>query len=119
MRIDRVNHQIKRLIGEILQREFEDRRLTFVTITSVDTTKDLRHAKVYFSVLGNSQQVEKAQQRLEYARGIIRKLVGQNLKMRFVPELMFIHDNSAELSVRIEETLKEIHDDLEKNRSND
>ena len=119
MRIDRVNHQMKRVIGEILQREFEDSRLTFVTITGVDTTKDLRHAKVYFSVLGNAKQIEDAQKRLDHARGLIRRFVGQKLVMRYLPELVFVYDNSAEISARIEQTLQEIQDDFKENQPGD
>ena len=117
MRIEKVNEQLKREIGFILQTEVSDPRLEFVTILNADTSRDLRHAKVYYSVLGPEQKVKGAQQSLERARGHIRKMVGQRMKMRYTPELIFIYDQSAEYNARIEETLKEIHEQVQENRS--
>lgn len=117
-RIKKVSQQVKREIGRILQRELGDPRLQFVTITEVDVSRDLRSAKILFSVLGENDQRHAAQQGLEGARGMIRKLLGQNMKMRFTPELFFVYDQSVEMSARIEETLKEIHDEREEDHSN-
>ena len=117
-RIDRVNEQIKREIGVIIQRELADPRLRFVTITSVDVSRDLRTAKVYFSALadrlpsgGDKPAAEAARQALQSATGIIRRRVGENVKMRYTPELHFIYDRSVEFSARVEQTLTEIHHD--------
>jgi len=118
-RIDRVNHQLKREIGAIIQKELEDPRLEFVTITEADISRDLRHAKIYFSVLGNRQQADISRRGLEGASGIIRKYVGQNMKMRYTPELTFYYDESLQKSARIEETLKEIHDGYEESHRDD
>jgi len=112
-RIEKVNQQVKREIGKILQREVADPRLQFVTITKVDVSRDLRNAKIYFSILGGEDQKQAAQHGLEGARGMIRKLLGQNLSMRFTPELFFVYDQSVEMSAHIEETLKEIRDEHE------
>jgi len=116
-RIDRVNQQVKREIGKIIQQELSDPRLQFVTITEVDVSRDLRNAKVRFSVLGEGDQVQAAQNGLEGARGMVRKLLGQRMNMRHTPELFFIYDQSIEMSVRIEETLKEIHDEHKEHHS--
>ena len=113
-RIDRINQQVKREIGKILQRELGDPRLQFVTITEADVSRDLHNAKIHFSVLGQEHEVQSAQQGLEGAKGMIRKLLGQSMNMRYTPELFFIYDKSIEMSARIEETLKEIHDEHEK-----
>ncbi len=102
-------------ISLIIQRELADPRLQFVTITSADVSKDLQHAKISFSVMGTAKDVEKAQKSLEGARGIIRKHIGQRMDMRYTPEIFFIYDQSIEHSARIEETLKEIADELAKN----
>lgn len=109
-RIEKVNNQLKREISVIILKELTDPRLEFVTITQVETSRDLRSAKVFFSILGNAQKREEAQEGLDGARGIIRKLAGQRLIMRCVPELFFTYDRTLELSARIEETLKEIKD---------
>ena len=113
-RIDRINQQVKREIGKILQRELGDPRLQFVTITKADVSRDLHNAKIYFSVLGGEHEVQSAQNGLEGAKGMIRRLLGQSMNMRHTPELFFIYDQSIEMSARIEETLKEIHDEHEK-----
>ena len=110
-RIERVNEQIKREIGDIIQRELGDPRLGFVTITRVNVSRDLRHAKISFSVLGDLKQKENAQASLDNARGLIRRYLSSRVMMRFLPELIFVHDNSLEFSARIEEKLKEINDE--------
>lgn len=115
-RIDRVNEQIKREIGVIIQKELADPRLRFVTITNVDVSRDLRTAKVYFSALGENSVAEAAKKALESAAGTIRRYVGGHIKMRYTPELHFIYDRSVEFSARVEQTLTEIHhDDTGKN----
>ncbi len=109
-RMEKVNNQLKREISVSILTELTDPRLEFITITHVETSKDLRSAKVFYSILGNAQKREEAQQGLDGARGIIRKLVGERLIMRCIPELFFVYDRTLELSARIEETLKEIKD---------
>lgn len=111
-RMEKVNQQIKREIGQILQQEISDPRLEFVSIMTVQTSKDLRSARVYYSVLGDSKKHDAAHQGLEKAAGFIRKLLGNRLNIRYTPQLTFIYDDSIETSARIEETIKEIHDDV-------
>ena len=118
-RIDRVNQEVKRVLGRIIQQELSDPRLQFVTITKVDVSRDIRNARIYFSVLGEESKVQAAQKGLEGARGMIRKLLGQSMSLRHTPELFFIYDQSVEMSVRIEETLKEINDENEEHNSDD
>lgn len=110
-RIDRVNEQIKREIGVIIQQELADPRLRFVTITNVDVSRDLRTAKVYFSALGENSAAQAAKKALESAAGTIRRYVGGRIKMRYTPEFHFIYDRSVEFSARVEQTLTEIHHD--------
>ncbi len=110
-RIDRVNAQIKKEISRVVHQELGDPRLEFVTILRVETSRDLRTARVYFSVLGEDSAVEAAKTALESAGKIIRRYVGGNVKMRYTPEFHFIYDHSAEFSARVEQTLTEIHHD--------
>lgn len=112
-RIDRINQQVKREIGRILLQELGDPRLQFVTITEADVSRDLQSAKVRFSVLGKGPEVQSAREGLEGAKGMIRRLLGRSMNMRHTPELFFVFDQSIEMSARIEETLKEIHDEHE------
>ena len=114
-RIDKINQMIKREVGEIIFKEIKDPRLEFVTITEVVVTKDLQHAKIYYSVLGNKDQAQKTQEGLSSARGFIRKLIGQRVRMRYTPEVEFIFDPTIEYSARIEAALEEIHHELGEN----
>jgi len=118
-RIEKVNHQVQREIGKIIQQELSDPRLQFVTITDVDVSRDLHNAKIRFSVLGGSEQVQAAQNGLDGAKGMIKRLLGKNMNLRHTPDLYFIYDQSIEMSARIEETLKEIHHEHEEHYSDD
>lgn len=118
-RMDRVNQQIKREISLIIQQELADPRVEFVSITECDVSKDLRNAKIMFSVLGDQQRHEEAQKGLDGARGKIRRLVGQRMKIRYTPELSFHYDKTVEESARIDQTLKEIHDEYKQGHTDD
>jgi len=118
-RIIKVNQQLKREISEIIQRELGDPRVEFVMITHVDTSRDLRLAKVSFSVLGNPKQAEAAGQGLDKARRLIRKLVGQRMTMRYTPELKFYYDQSIEINARLEEKFEEINNESNKDHQSD
>ena len=115
-RMDRINQQLKRAIGNIIHHELEDPRLGFVTVTHVRVSRDLQNAAVYFTVLGDAERRTAAQKGLQSATGMIRKLIGQRVKMRYTPQVTFVYDKSIEWSARIEETLLEIHgDEIQKN----
>ena len=111
-RMDKINQRIKREVGDIVLKELKDPRLEFVTITHVEVTRDLQHAKVYFSVLGKEEQVEKARAGLLSARGFVRKCIGQRVRLRYTPDIEFIYDRAIEYSARIEAALQEIHNEL-------
>lgn len=107
-RMDRINETMKREIGLIVTAEVKDPRLEFVTITQVEVTRDLQHARIFFSVLGDQQKIVRAQEGLNSAKGFIRRLIGQRIRMRFTPDIEFVYDRSLEYSARIEKTLEEI-----------
>ncbi len=110
-RMERINQQVKREIGKIIQQELSDPRLEFVSITNVDVSKDLRNARVYFSVLGDERQKENAEKGLNGAGGTVRGFLSKKLNMRNTPELKFYYDKSIEHTSFVEETLKEINDE--------
>ena len=95
--------------------ELQDPRLKFVTVTEVDVSRDLRHARVSFSVLGDEVKIQEAAEGLNRARGLIRKMVGQRISTRYTPEIVFVQDRSREYGVKIEETLEEIRHESKKN----
>ena len=117
-RYERIAEAIKKEVSTIIHDELNDPRLGFITIVRVELTHDLRSAKISFSVLGNEQEREKSRMALESALGFIRRLIGQRIKLRLVPEITFKEDHSIEYSVRIEEILQEIKTTDEPKKSN-
>ena len=107
-RLDRVNQLIKEEISMLLQRELKDPRLGFVTVTDVETSKDLRQAKVFVSVLGDESKWAGSLMALASARGFIRNWLRQHLDLRVTPDLDFRPDRSMEHAARIQELLKRI-----------
>jgi ribosome-binding factor A len=112
-RLDRVNQLIKEEVSLLLQRELKDPRLGFVTVTEVDTTKDLRQAKVFVSVLGGDEQWRASMTALTSARGFIRNWLRHHLDLRVTPELVFRPDRSMEHAARIQALLRDLRPDEE------
>ena len=110
-RLDRVNQLIKEEISMLLQRELKDPRLGFVTVTDVETSKDLRQAKVFVSVLGDESQWAGSLAALGSARGFIRKWLRDHLDLRVTPDLDFRADRSMQHAARIQELLKGLDGD--------
>ena len=101
-RIERVNTLILREISELIQHQLRDPRLDeFVTVTEVETSSDLKYAKVFVSCIGGKQQEQKILGVLNSAAGFLRKELARNLKLRHTPELSFHWDNSIEHGDRI------------------
>jgi ribosome-binding factor A len=112
-RLDRVNQLIKEEISTLLQRELKDPRLGFVTVTEVETAKDLRVAKVFVSVLGDQRQWEGSMAALASARGFVRNWLRQHLDLRVTPEIDFRPDHSMEHAAKIQSLLKQVQDTRE------
>jgi ribosome-binding factor A len=112
-RSDRVGDQIRSELSDLLLREVKDPRVRLASITSVDVSGDLSHAKVLVSVLGAEENREPAVQALEHARGFLRSQLARRLKLRIVPELHFKLDRGAEYSRQIEDLLERLEDDRE------
>ncbi|MFH0941341.1 MAG: 30S ribosome-binding factor RbfA, partial [Candidatus Omnitrophota bacterium] len=74
-------------------------------------TPDLRFARIFFSVYGDEQKWKDTQAGLEHAVGFIRRVLGERLDLRFVPEIVFVSDHSSEYSIIIEQRLEEIKDE--------
>ena len=106
-RPQRVAEQIREEVSLIVSGELGDPRIGFVTITEVKLSPDLKHARIYASVLGTDEEVVKSFAALESAKGYIRHQLGIALRLRRIPELHFVHDESVRTAARIEELLKE------------
>jgi len=111
VRTDRVKRQMEREVSRIFQEDLNDPRIGFVTVTRIDLTGDLRCAKIYFSVLGDEAKKTSSLEGIESAAGYIRKLIGDRLKLKYVPELVFKLDKSIEYSVNLEKTFERIRDE--------
>ncbi len=108
-RIERVNTLIRREISELIQHELRDPRLDeFISITEVDTSPDLKIAKVYVSSIGGQQEEKKILSVLRSAAGFLRTALAHKIKIRYTPELHFVWDNSIEHGDRILRLIDEV-----------
>jgi ribosome-binding factor A len=112
VRVSRVGEQIKKEINDIVRNDVKDPRIGFLTITDVEVSGDLQHAKVFVSILGNEEQRAGTLQALQKATGFIRSELGKRIRIRHTPEIAFVMDRSLDYSERI-------HDVLRKLESND
>ncbi|MFA5801908.1 MAG: 30S ribosome-binding factor RbfA [Thermoleophilia bacterium] len=107
-RIRRVNEAVREVLSEALARGLKDPRVGFVTVTSVDTSPDLKSAKVYVSVLGEEPEREVTLEGLECSRGYLQSLIARQLSLKRTPQLIFIYDESIEHGMKIEKLLKDM-----------
>ncbi len=111
-RTDRLNSLLQEVLSEIIQHDVRDPRLgKFVSITHVEITKDLHHAKVHISVLGDTKQKQESLEALKSAAGFIAQTASKQVTMRYFPELTFKLDQSVEEQIRLDEIFKKIHKD--------
>ena len=107
-RVKRVSETLKEVLSEIIQRELKDPQVGFVTVTGVEMTPDLRQARVWVSVMGMAGEEEKSMKALNHAKGFIKAEVAKRVRLRYMPELIFMRDTTVQTSMRIEGILKEI-----------
>jgi len=106
-RIRRVNEAMREVLSGAITSELKDPRVGFVTVTAVETSPDLRHARVFVSVLGNPGERRRSLQALDNAHGYLQRRVGGELRLKHTPQLQFIYDNTAERAGRIAQLLEE------------
>ncbi len=109
-RSERVSSLLQREIAGFLERNLSDPRLKKVTITKLEMTDDLKLARVFFSVMGADAEQAECLQGLNHAKGMIKKLIGERVYLRSVPDLEFKYDPGLEYSQRVEDLLKKIHE---------
>jgi len=107
-RSDRVGELILEVIAELLRKDIRDPRVRAVTLTGAKVSKDLRHARIYFNLLGGQNDPGDVLAGLKSATGFIRSKVAKQLKLRFVPALEFTYDDSEDEAQRIDELLKQV-----------
>jgi ribosome-binding factor A len=105
-RSDRVGDLLLEVISELLRKEIRDPRIGAVTLTGVKVSKDLRHAQIYFSLLGRQESRKEVLAGLKSATGFIRSKVSKQLNLRFVPTIEFLYDETQDEAQRIEDLFK-------------
>ena len=104
-RVRKVADRIRVVVAEMLERRIKDPRLGFVTVTDVRVSGDTQNASVFYTVLGEREELEGTAAALESAKGLIRSEVGKQLGMRHCPTLEFIHDALPDSARAIDELL--------------
>lgn len=107
-RTDRVDELLRQEIGRILAKDVQDPHIGFATVTDVETTPDLRHAKVRVSVIGGAPERAEALAALDRAMGYVRHELGARLRLRRIPALHVTLDDSAERGTRVLQILEEL-----------
>lgn len=119
-RPDRVGDQIRAEVADLLARELQDPGLGFVTLTRVRVTADLQIARIYYTSLGDDRARRATRGALDRATPFIRRQIGSRLRLRRVPEIQFVFDESVEQQERLERLLQEIHEtDAARTRSDE
>lgn len=107
LRLLRINASIKETLSTVITAEgLKDPRIGFVTVTGVETSRDLQHAKVYVSVLGGKTERDLTMKALEKSRGFLQAKINASLHMRRTPQLLFLYDDTLDNALRIERALK-------------
>ena len=115
-RIERINHLLRQEIAELLTREVKDTTLStsLISITEVDTSADLRSARVYFSVYGDEDEIQAARKHLERAAGFLHYNLKERLDLRYTPHLEFVLDRSLAQGDRIMRLMRSIEQERER-----
>jgi ribosome-binding factor A len=111
-RMRRVNEAVRQVLSEAVG-ELKDPRIGFVTITGVDTSPDLRHARVFVSVFGSDEARAASLAGLEAAHGVLQSRLARELTMKRTPQLAFEYDPSVERGVRMTQLIDELAPDDE------
>lgn len=107
LRVARLREEYRREVSDILRR-MKDPRLGFVTVTDVEVSEDLRHVKVFVSVLGSEEDRRRTLEVLDQAKGYVRSEAGQRIRLRHTPEVTFHFDPSVERGARVMTILQQL-----------
>jgi ribosome-binding factor A len=106
-RADRVAEAVREVIAELLLRDIKDPRIGMITLTTVEFSDDLKHARIYFSCVGDAAARQRSLSGLRSAAGFMRAQVARRLKLRYAPNLTFLFDPSLETADRVATLLKD------------
>jgi ribosome-binding factor A len=115
LRTERVASLIKEEVGLMLAREYRDPAYGFITITDVHMTPDLKIAKIYVSIMGDTVTKARTMEMLEVNKGEIRAFIGSHMRLKFTPSVQFYIDETLDRVEKIDQIIKQIHkNDVEK-----
>jgi ribosome-binding factor A len=103
----RINEVLREVVGAAISSDLSDPRIGFVTVTSVETSPDLRAAKVFVSVLGDDEERQATLEALRSSHGVIQSRIAAETRMKRTPTLTFRYDGTVEQGVRISQLLEE------------
>ena len=106
-RMRKVNEAVREVVSAHIAEDLKDPRIGFVTVTSVDTSPDLRHARVYVTVLGDETARSDALEGLDSAAGFLQAKLGRELRMKHTPTLAFHYDGSTDEGFKIDQLIRE------------
>jgi ribosome-binding factor A len=106
-RMRRVNEAVREVLSARIAEGLDDPRIGFVTVTAVETSPDLRHARVFVSVLGSEQERADTLAGLESSHGFLQQTISREVRMKHTPTLEFVYDASIDRGMRISELLEE------------
>jgi ribosome-binding factor A len=104
-RMRRVNEAVREVVSARIAEGLRDPRIGFVTVTAVETSPDLRHARVFVSVLGSDQERAATLAGLDSAHGVLQQSVATELRLKRTPSLQFVYDESIDRGMRVTELL--------------
>ncbi len=105
-RLLKVNEAVREVLSSVIAEGLKDPRIGFVTVTSVETSTDLRHAKVFVSVLGGQREREETLAGLRSSHGYLQERVAEAVRLKRTPQLEFVYDGSVDRGMRINELLQ-------------
>ena len=105
-RSDRVGGQIQKVLSDILHKRVKDPRLEMATITCVKMSRDLRIARIYFTMSGTSKSIEEVKEGFKSALGYVKLTLARQLGLRYMPDLRFFYDSSFDYGSNIDKVLK-------------
>ena len=106
-RMNRIDHEIQRVLGTLISRELKDPRLGFTTVTHVEVTPDLRNARVFVSIIGDRHAARQTMDALTRAAKFLRGELGHQIALRYVPELKFVEDRTTERAIALSKALRD------------
>lgn len=107
-RAERLADQIREEVAEMIAGELNDPRIGFATVTRVELSSDLRHARILVSVMGGDEEQQRTMEGLASAAGYVRHAIGRRLRLRRAPELVFVLDRGLEAGLKIESLLQQL-----------